>query len=213
MNKPIPRLTDADVARFWNKVDKSSDCWLWVAHTNNRGYGQFGIGDSLYLAHRISYTIASGDPGGLNVNHTCDTPSCVNPTHLWTGTQQDGMNDMIAKSRHCHGSQHDKAKLTENQVEEILASEEFHQTLADCYGVALGTISKIKRGEKWRHVKGKRSLGANTNKTGTRGVSLDKASGKYRARIVIKGKRCQLGMFTSIEDAMKAVAKHRKKNP
>ncbi len=209
--KRIPKLIDADVTRFWDKVDKSGDCWLWIAHTNNKGYGQFGLEGSLYLAHRISYTIANGDPGELNVNHTCDTPACVNPAHLWTGTQQEGMNDMIAKGRHCHGSQHDKANLTEKQVEEILASEEFYQTLADHYGVALGTISKIKRGEKWKHVKGKRSLGANTNKTGVKGVSFEKASGKYRVQIVIKGRRCQLGMFANIEDAAKAVAKRRDK--
>ncbi len=119
MNKPIPKLTDADLARFWGKVDKSGDCWLWTMNTFKSGYGSFGIRDYSYRAHRISYTIANGDPGELNVNHTCDNPRCVNPLHLWLGTQREGMDDKVAKDRQTKGEANVHV-LTERQVKRFL---------------------------------------------------------------------------------------------
>ena len=98
--------------RFWPKVNKDGPihptlgtrCWLWTAGTNGHGYGAFHPGPGrrgMGKAHRISWTIANGPiPDGLGVLHRCDNPPCVNPAHLFLGTDQENHRDMDAKGRH-----------------------------------------------------------------------------------------------------------------
>jgi hypothetical protein len=86
--------------RFWSKVNKTETCWLWTGHCNCDGYGEFSICGVRILAHRASYLLEYGMlPEGLSVLHSCDNPPCIRPTHLFLGTQQDNVNDMIAKGR------------------------------------------------------------------------------------------------------------------
>lgn len=90
--------------RFWSKVNigAADACWPWLASTKN-GYGQINVGGEISYAHRLSYEFANGEiPSGLFVCHRCDNKSCVNPVHLFLGTQQDNMDDMIAKGRDSH---------------------------------------------------------------------------------------------------------------
>jgi hypothetical protein len=90
--------------RLWEKVQKEPNggCWLWTGGTTNGGYGVIGVGRGrLHRAHRISWEIANGPiPDGLKVLHRCDNPPCVNPAHLFLGTQVDNMRDCAAKGRH-----------------------------------------------------------------------------------------------------------------
>ena len=91
-------------ARFWSKVDKKpSGCWEWLGHRNEKGYGHFAIvGQYPRAAHRVAYRLANGHfDDSLFVCHRCDNPSCVNPDHLFLGTQQDNMDDMVQKGRSC----------------------------------------------------------------------------------------------------------------
>lgn len=84
--------------RFWSKVDRSADCWLWTGARTPTGYG--ALHGQERLAPRMAWTLSVGPiPMGLQVLHRCDNPPCVNPDHLWLGTQQDNMADMIAKGR------------------------------------------------------------------------------------------------------------------
>jgi HNH endonuclease len=93
------KLTDDVIKRFWSYVIKTDSCWLW-ASCKPTDYGHINIDYKTYQTHCISYEIAFGEiPKGLVVCHTCDIPSCVNPAHLFVGTQQDNMQDMIAKGR------------------------------------------------------------------------------------------------------------------
>lgn len=90
------------IERFWAHVEKRGpdDCWLWTGPVISCGYGQVSVKGIAKYAHRLSLEIASGPiPGGLFVLHRCDVPRCVNPAHLFLGTQKDNINDAIAKGR------------------------------------------------------------------------------------------------------------------
>jgi hypothetical protein len=88
-------------ARLWAKVDKTPTCWLWRG-AKSRGYGRFKV-DTVHAprVHRIVWELTHGPiPTGLSVLHRCDTPACVNPAHLFLGTQRDNVYDAIEKGRH-----------------------------------------------------------------------------------------------------------------
>lgn len=97
-------ITDSLVKRFWEKVEKSEDCWIWTASKSERGYGRIGLtAGKAVNASRVSWVIHNGPiPGDLFVCHTCDNPSCVSPHHLFLGTRQDNINDMMIKKRSRH---------------------------------------------------------------------------------------------------------------
>jgi len=211
--KAIPILTESDLKRFWSKVDKcdSDDCWEWTANKAD-GYGQFSVGFVSYGAHRVSYFIKNKDPGNMCVCHTCDNRSCVNPEHLWLGTVLDNNRDMQDKGRQIRGEQTISSILTETQVVEILESDETNSALADVYGVVDSTISNIRRGKKWKHLKGKRHTGSGNidGQTGVRGVSPYK--GRFQARITSKGKHYWLGAFDTIVQAKQALGNWKKEH-
>lgn len=79
--------------RFWEKVDKSAECWLWVSAMGPDGYGRFWLGGHTLRAHRVAYEITVGSPipEGLVLDHLCRNPSCVRPDHLEPVTQRDNI--------------------------------------------------------------------------------------------------------------------------
>jgi len=86
--------------RFWAKVRKTKKCWLWTAATNEKGYGIFGVRKFTDKAPRISWRLTRGPiPEKLFVLHHCDNPLCVNPDHLFLGTNNDNVRDMFNKKR------------------------------------------------------------------------------------------------------------------
>lgn len=164
---PKIELTPEEAARYWAKVDKTSSprgCWLWTAAIHKKkGYGSARMRGRNYAAHRLSYQMHKGAiPDTLLVCHQCDVRNCVNPDHLWLGTNKANMKDMADKGRaadgwqvprgeNCHNS-----KLSESDVLEIrklyAAGGVSQYELADKFGVQQTQIGRITRGLRWRHI-------------------------------------------------------------
>jgi len=94
------KCSETDLGRFWAKVQKTENCWLWLGELVGNGYGRFYIHNGIFVAHRMSWIIHNGPiPNGLFVCHHCDNPPCVRPDHLFLGTNSDNMKDCAAKGR------------------------------------------------------------------------------------------------------------------
>lgn len=136
--------------------EPTTGCWLWAGTRAVRDYGRTWAGGKQMLAHRVSWELANGrSAGDLYVCHKCDTPSCVNPDHLFLGDQSDNMRDAAQKGRMPRGSRASRAVLTEAQVGAIrarLAAGASHRVLAAEYGVGKSSIGRISCGDGWRHV-------------------------------------------------------------
>ena len=138
--------------RFWEKVDKSGDCWEWIGAIDPCGYGRINVNGINRQAHRIAIILDGIDiPSGMEVCHSCDNPACVNPDHLWIGNHADNMNDMTKKGRAapCRGESNGRAKLSIKDVCDIRASNETHTAQAAKYNVAISTVSRIRSRRLW----------------------------------------------------------------
>jgi hypothetical protein len=171
-----PTNREAIIRRFMAKVEKSeSGCWNWIGGKDKKGYGKFSIGrshnpdgtrrNSMVTATRVVYELLVGpipDTQGFHgtcVLHHCDNPSCVNPEHLFLGSNSDNVHDMDVKNRRVNaqlkGSAHHASKLTEEAVYEIakrIKAGESQVGIAKEFGVIPATINHIKKGRLWNHL-------------------------------------------------------------
>ena len=128
-------------------------CWIWTGSTQVRGYGEIISNGKKIYAHRASYTVYKGDiPKGMYVCHKCDTVSCVNPDHLFLGTQRDNIHDMIKKGRSGNGEHHPHTRLTREDVLYIRSSDERTSLLSKKFNVSMSNINAIKRKVRWSNV-------------------------------------------------------------
>lgn len=160
----MTRKTKSLKERFDTKYDINpvTDCWEWKGAFYGNGYGNIMLENQRVTgAHRASFLIYKGEiPFGLNVCHHCDNRSCVNPSHLFLGTDKENMQDMTDKGRrrsntpvginHCH------AKLTNEKVLEIRRKYTPRvitlQDLADEYEVSKRLIYLIVKKQIWKHI-------------------------------------------------------------
>lgn len=142
------------------RIDTTTACHEWTGSLDTAGYGRVRVGRGFRGAHRAAWILSKGDiPDGMCVLHRCDNPSCVNVDHLFLGTQQDNMRDMVAKGRNrrreYRGENSSVAKLTNEQAlaikngpRDIASKRQF----AKQFGVALHTVENIQTGRRWRHL-------------------------------------------------------------
>lgn len=143
--------------RFEKKFQRGSDseCWLWTAAKNNKGYGMFGVGYKVRCAPRVAYELYVGEiPDGKEILHSCDNPLCVNPNHLTPGTHAENQADMKSRgrSRAPRGAENHLTKLTADQVLAIRADTRFQRVIAKDFGVSKGAISAIKTRFSWAYL-------------------------------------------------------------
>lgn len=156
--------------RFWSKVQKAGDedCWEWLGGKVPDGYGAVWDGKKVVGAHVLSLRLTVGDQPGKWACHRCNNRSCVNPNHLYWGTQADNVRDMVAAGSMKgprpwrQGELNPNRRLTEAQVREILErygparrytrGQTTQRQLAAEYGVSLAAIQKILGKRTWGHV-------------------------------------------------------------
>jgi len=153
-----PRVIDY----FWERVKEGTydECWIWQGTFDTCGYGaiKLSVFPKVISAHRLSFIINHNNLALLDhdtqVCHSCDSPFCVNPFHLFKGNYKINTKDKMAKNRQYRpqGSSNPKAKLAAEDVLEIRKSKISNPELATIYGVSSSTIRSIKRGKTWGHV-------------------------------------------------------------
>ena len=145
--------------RLENHTISKDNCWLTDLPSNGHGYLNITVNGKTKYAHRIAYELHKGEiPDNMCVCHSCDNPACINPSHLFLGTQRENVADCISKGRSNtpKGENHHKAKLTESdvhQIKHLLAEANLTlKQIANTFGVKLETISNIKTGKSWKHI-------------------------------------------------------------
>lgn len=156
--------TSAKQARTIAKLLKHSivvdDCLVWQGAVDAHGYGAIKFEGTVYKVHRLGFYCHTGREPTLFVLHSCDNKLCWAEKHIFEGTQQDNVDDMIAKGRDCLvnpmiGSDNGQAILNEDKVRDIKVRIRLGETQADIarsYSVDITTVNKIHRGRSWRHV-------------------------------------------------------------
>lgn len=144
--------------RFWLYVQKTETCWLWTGASLTAGYGVLGVSGrstANTLAHHVSWEIHHGAiPEAMQILHTCDNPPCVNPAHLFLGTDQENSDDKLSKQRQARGETQGNSKLTPTLVYEI-RSLKGHMTptlTAKKYKISKVTVWRIWQRLIWGHL-------------------------------------------------------------
>jgi len=141
------RLDDGSI------VEANTGCRLWIKCGKSTGYGFIVVNGKNRYAHRVSYELAFGPIAkGLFVCHKCDTPSCIEPSHLFIGTAKENSDDSVKKFRNPFGEKNGNSHLTEQQVISIRADDRHPAILSRSYSVSRRTIELIKRGKSWDHL-------------------------------------------------------------
>lgn len=156
-------LSEKDLLRFWSKVEKTETCWNWIGCVIRNGYGQWGHSKKVHYAQRVSYFIEHGEyENTLMVLHKCDNRRCVNPSHLFLGTNQDNINDMMSKGRQGKipgnktvGELRHNSKLTNDQVKsirEMYSNGVLRSEIAKQFNVTWNCIKAVLNRVTWDHL-------------------------------------------------------------
>src|SRR5262249_45439046 len=127
---------------------------------NMYGHGQISLRNRQRLVHRLAYECLVGPiPDGMQVNHTCNVPNCCNPLHLYLGSQQDNMDDMVRDGRSCAGIASGMAALSTKDATEVLrlvGGDKSYAAIARRLGVSHSVVSSIAHGKTYKDIPGER---------------------------------------------------------
>lgn len=162
----MKRRHEVPEVRFWRKVDLGGDhprgCWVWTGLRSALGYGRFVEGAGTHwFAHRFAWSLVNGAPDvGKVICHRCDNPSCVNPAHLFMGTQGDNIRDAASKGRvrlpMLRGEQHPNSKATDSRVcdaRRAFAAGSSKAEITRMLGLSKKTVTSLLTGSTWSHVR------------------------------------------------------------
>jgi hypothetical protein len=146
------------IARFWSRVDVRlpEECWPWEATRNRKGYGVFWDGSRTIQAHRFSAVLHGIEiPSGFQCAHSCHNPACCNPIHLRAASGRENVSESVlaGRRRHLVGENHNRAKLTESQVREIIRLNKSGigaLRISRMFHVCKATVSHILTGRNWK---------------------------------------------------------------
>ncbi|MEC5149183.1 hypothetical protein RCH22_000984 [Cryobacterium psychrotolerans] len=159
---PDERSRPTECERFDSKytVGSQSECWEWKAGVTEDGYGRFNTsGGRRVIASRYALERAKGaaQQPEFRACHTCDNPPCVNPAHLYWGTEKQNSQDAVVRNRKSHGNSHPTSRLTAANVRSIrtrYAAGDFSTVLAREFGVSPASIREATSGANWKRAGG-----------------------------------------------------------
>lgn len=170
------------VYRILNNIEVApSGCFNWKLFRNKKGYGRMKVDGQHRPAHRVSYQVfRKAVPEGLFVLHECDNPACVNPAHLFLGTNLDNVRDSVAKGRNSRGERHGRSKLSDANIQEVTkrySGGESIKNLSLAFNVTVRTMNEVLRGKSFKHIKRRCfSLPGNPSGSGNTNAKLDEES-------------------------------------
>ena len=139
-----------DLDRFFSHVNKTDSCWIWAGSKTNLGYGRIydGSNGKRYVAHRLMWELTYGKiPDGMYICHTCDNKLCVNPDHLFLGTQKDNMEDCVNKGRFADKSNENNGRCKISNGDVIKMRSLFPSytigALSEMFGISYGHVQDI----------------------------------------------------------------------
>ena len=156
----LRRRKGEDIWAFIERMatpEPNSGCLIWLGWATSDGYGRLSLGRRLFRVHRVAYEAVVGPiPPSMQVLHRCDVPSCVNPAHLFLGTNEDNIDDKVRKGRQSRlrGETNGVAKLSAADVAAIreLKGVMAQREIARRFGVRPTAICRIYNGKSWSQV-------------------------------------------------------------
>ena len=151
---PYAHLTFAEKFQKFYQAKNVEQCWEYSGSLYRNGYGRFSVGLKGVLAHRVAFYIANGFITSQLVLHKCDNRACVNPAHLYLGSQKDNMQDAVSRNRirPCRGEQSYRSKLTEEDVKHIFKLRAEGKSITEIttiFNVRRNHIGRVLSGKRW----------------------------------------------------------------
>jgi len=133
-------------------------CWIWHGHRSH-GYGYIWVYEKKHTisVSRAIWLLKKGPiPDGLFICHKCDNPACINPDHLFLGTNEENIQDMIDKGRNAKGEKHGNSKLKVESVRTIRSMAKSHiathEQIAKQFSISVSLVNAIIYKQRWKHV-------------------------------------------------------------